>query len=108
MHPGLIGGIIGGLIGLAGGIFGTWCSIKKSRNTRTRRFVIKAATIVWIAVLIFAVLLLTIPKPYNHLLWIPYAILLPLGIIKMNKMQKRIEEAEDGETEKNLAEAGQS
>jgi len=28
----------------------------------------------------------------DHLLWIPYGILLPLGIIKMNKIQQELRE----------------
>lgn len=90
MDPGLIGGGIGGLIGLAGGVFGTWCSIRNTKNPRERSFTIRAATITWIAVLILIGSMFAIPRPYCHLLWIPYGILLPLGIIKMNRAQQRL------------------
>ncbi len=65
MDPGVIGGAIGGLIGLAGGIFGTWCSIRKTKTSKERSFIIKAATITWIAILIFLVLILTIPTTFS-------------------------------------------
>ncbi len=92
MNPGVIGGIIGGLLGVAGGIFGTWCAIKNTKNPKERSFMIKASAIAWIAIALFVVLLLTLPSPYRHLLWIPYAILLPLGIVKANKIQRKLRE----------------
>jgi len=38
-----------------------------------------------------------LPMPWRFLLWIPYGILLPLGIFFWNRKQQRIREEEDGE-----------
>ncbi len=85
MDAGLIGGIIGGVVGVAGGAFGTWNSIRKTDGPLERKFMIKASIATWIAVIVFIVLLLLLPRPYNFLMWIPYGIFLPLGIMKINK-----------------------
>ena len=46
---------------------------------------VKASVVAWVAITVFLLLLLLLPQPYNFLIWIPYGILLPLGIIKCNK-----------------------
>jgi hypothetical protein len=46
---------------------------------------IKASVIAWIAITVFLVLMFVVPNPYRLWLWVPYGILLPLGIIKLNK-----------------------
>ncbi|MFA5344576.1 MAG: hypothetical protein WC381_11535 [Kiritimatiellia bacterium] len=98
MNPGMIGGIIGGvvgsIIGLAGGIIGTYFSIKKTNSPRERAFTIRAAVVGWIAILLFLALLFTLPNPYRWFMWIPYGILLPLGIVYGNKTQQRIRQEE--------------
>ena len=94
---GWIGGIAGGLLGIAGGIIGTYCSIKNTNGPRERQFTIKASAVVWVAVTLFLILLLCLPRPYNTFLWIPYAILFPFSIKYWNKKQieiRRIESAE--------------
>jgi len=90
MHPGWIGAIAGGLLGLLGGVIGTYFSIKNTNGPRERAFMIKAGIGVWVGVLLFAGLLFALPSPYRYLLWIPYGILLPLGIIYVNRAQQRI------------------
>ena len=99
MHPGWIGAIAGCTIGLAGGIIGTYYSIKNTNGPRERAFMVKSATIAWVLGLVFIAVLLLVPSPYRFLAWIPYAILLPLGITYGNKIQQRIrrEEAEERE-----------
>ena len=94
MHPGLMGGIIGGVIGVAGGVFGTYCSIKKTNGPRERAFMIKASVIGWIALLVFLGLMFVLPYPYRWFLWIPFGLLLPLGIIVSNTKQQKIREEE--------------
>jgi len=93
MHP----GTIGGFGGLAGGIIGTYFSIKNTNGPRERAFMIKASVIGWIAILVFLVLMLTLPNPYRYFLWIPYGILLPWAIVTGNWKQQRIrvEESQD-------------
>lgn len=94
MNAGLMGGMIGGLIGLIGGIIGTYFSIKNTKGPRERAFMVKTSVVCWIAILVFLVLLLVLPNPYRWLLWIPYGILWPLGIIHWNKTQQRIRQEE--------------
>jgi Ca2+/Na+ antiporter len=91
---GWIGGIAGGLIGLAGGIVGTYFSIKNTNGPRERAFMIRSATLFWIAGLTFLGLLLFLPDPYRWLMWIPYSILFPLVIIFGNRRQQAIRQEE--------------
>lgn len=94
MHPGVIGGIIGGLAGLAGGIIGTYFSIKNTNGPRERAFMIKAGVVCWIAILLFLGLLFALPNPYRWFMWVPYGILLPLGIRYGNRKQQAIRREE--------------
>lgn len=91
---GWIGGIVGGILGLAGGIIGTLFSIKNTNGPLERSFMIKSAFVCWIAILIFLGLLLGLPNPYRFFMWIPYTILLPLGIIYGNRKQQAIRQQE--------------
>jgi hypothetical protein len=94
MNAGLIGGIAGGVIGLLGGIVGAYFSIKNTKSQRERAFVIKCCAICLIAIGAFCILGFTLPGPYRHLLWIPYSILLPSGIVAVNRRQQKIREME--------------
>ena len=97
MKSAWIGGIAGIVIGLAGGIIGTYLSIKNTNSPRERMFMIKFGIIAWIAVILFLSLMFILPNPYRFLLWIPYGILLPLGIIFCNRTQQRIRMEESGD-----------
>lgn len=90
MHPGLIGGIIGGVLGIIGGIIGSWASIKNTQSQRERRFVVTAVIISWVVILTFLTLFFVLPMQYRFYLWIPYSVLLPLGIITWNRKQARL------------------
>ena len=94
MHPGVIGGIVGSVVGLMGGIIGTYFSIKNTNSPEEKAFVIKAVAWGWIGVLLFLGGLFLLPKPYNFLLWIPYGVMLPYAIIKMNKKQSELRKNE--------------
>lgn len=94
MNSGLIGGILGCLIGFIGGAIGTAASIRNTSSPRERAFAIKASIIGWIAAITFIVLLLILPTPWRFALWIPYSILLPLGIITWNRNQQKIRNEE--------------
>lgn len=105
MHPGLIGGIAGGVIGLAGGLIGTYFSIKNTNSPVERRFMIHASVVIWIGGLLFLGLLIGLPSPYRWLLWIPWGILLPAGILYGNRRQQQIRREEsqkrsEGETKR--------
>jgi len=91
---GLIGGIIGGLGGLAGGVIGTYFSIRNTNGPRERNFVIKASAVCWVTCLVFLGLLHYLPAPHRWLLWVTYAILLPVSIRAWNKRQFAIRQEE--------------
>jgi hypothetical protein len=90
MDAGLIGGLIGGVLGIAGGAVGTYFSIKNTAGPRERVFMVQVAIVAWIGVTAFVLGLLMLPKPYNFLLWVPYGIAFPLGIIWSNRRQRNI------------------
>ena len=94
MTPGLVCGVIG----LLGGIVGTYFSIKNTAGPRERAFMIRVAVVAWIGITGFLIDLLMLPRPYNFLMWVPYAIALPLGIVWSNRRQRtiRAEEASSG------------
>jgi uncharacterized protein (DUF983 family) len=94
MHPGFIGGIIGCGIGLAGGILGTYCSIKNTNGPRERAFMIKASAVFWIVGIIFISLLLVLQSPYKWFLWLPYSIFLPISIHFANRRLTQIKQDE--------------
>jgi hypothetical protein len=93
-----IGAIGGGLGGAAGGIIGTYFSVRNTNGPRERAFVIRAAVVCWLAVLVFVALQFALPTPYRWLLWIPYAILLPISIRLWNKRQFSIRQEESQNT----------
>jgi hypothetical protein len=90
MDENLIGGIVGGVIGVLGGVVGTYFSIKNTAGPRERTFMIQVAVIAWLAVTVFLIGLLMLPRPFNFLLWVPYGIALPLGILWCNRRQRAI------------------
>ncbi len=89
------GGILGGIIGLLGGVVGTYFSIKNTNGPIEKSFMIKCATVGWIAIVVFLAFMFILPNPYRFLLWIPYGILLPFGIRYGNRKQQEIREYEN-------------
>ena len=58
---GWVGGILGAVIGILGGVVGTYFSIRNARPGSQRRFIIRAATAMWIVMVLFgAVILLAV------------------------------------------------
>ncbi len=96
MDAGIIGAIIGGVAGIFGGAIGTYFSIKNTNGPLERAFMVKASAIAWVAIIVFIVLLLILPKPYNYLMWIPYGIFLRWGIAKCNKKVAELRQHENG------------
>ena len=94
MSAGLVGAIIGCILGIGGGVIGTYFSINNAKGPMEKAFMVKASIVTWIAIILFLVLMFLLPNPYRHMLWIPYGILLPWGIIKMNKKIAKIRETE--------------
>ena len=88
-------GIAGCVIGAIGGIIGTWVFIHNTSGPRERVFTIKASAIGWAAGIVFLGLLFLLPNPWRFLLWVPYGILLALGIAYWNRTQERIRREEE-------------
>ncbi|HEX6732693.1 MAG TPA: hypothetical protein VF074_21925, partial [Pyrinomonadaceae bacterium] len=76
--------------GLAGGAVGTYASIKNTAGPRERKFMVRVSIVVWVVVLLFLVLLLSLPSPYRWFIWIPYGVLLPVAIVSLNRKQRAI------------------
>ena len=95
MDAGLIGGILGWVLGLGGGIVGTYFSIKNTKGPQEKAFMIKASIVAWAAISVFLLLMFLLPTPYRFWLWLPYGILLPLGIRTINKRIAEIRQKED-------------
>jgi len=95
MDAGIIGAIIGGIFGIGGGIIGTYCSITNTRGPLERAFMVRASVVAWIAISVFILLVLLLPNPYRFWMWLPYGVLLPLGIMKINRGVARIRALEN-------------
>jgi hypothetical protein len=91
---GWIGGVVGCGIGVAGGIVGTYFTLKNTNGPRERAFAIKASIVGWIFVVVFVAAMCLIPTWHKHLLWIPYTLLLLWGIRVWNRTQFRIRNEE--------------
>jgi hypothetical protein len=94
MDAGTVGGLVGSAIGVLGGALGTYFSIKNTSGPKERSFVVRAAVVAWLAVLALVAGLLLIPRPYNWFLWIPYGVLLAVGIRYWNRKQAEIRNQE--------------
>jgi uncharacterized membrane protein len=87
---GWIIGLVGGGLGILGGLVGTYFSIRNTSSPRERALMINASVLFWIALVPFLGLMIALPNPYRHLLWIPYCFLLQLGINSVNRKQQKI------------------
>jgi hypothetical protein len=93
MNPGLIGGIAGSFIGVAGGLIGTYFSIKNTNGPRERAFMIRSAIVCWVGVGVFLAAMFFVPQA-RLWIWLPYCILLPLGIRYGNQKRMAIRREE--------------
>lgn len=92
MEPGIIGGLIGSLVGIAGGLFGTYMSVKNTNSPAERAFMVRVAIVAWVVISVFIALFLLLPDPWRHLLWLPYGLLLPVSILWVNRRQAQFRE----------------
>ena len=84
---GLLGAVFGSVIGVAGGLFGTWMSIRSAPRGAQRNFIKKAAVLCWIGLLSFTTTTLLVPAPGKWLSWILYGPLLLWFIRYVNHSQ---------------------
>lgn len=94
MNMGVVAGVLGGVVGLLGGAMGTYFSIKNTLGPKERAFMVKASVACWVFVGLFVGVMLFLPKAYRFLLWIPYVIVLPIGVLYGNRTQQRIRREE--------------
>lgn len=93
---GLLGGILGSIGGILGGVFGTWCAVRNCAGPRERAYIVRVAVVGWLLVLGFVAALLLLPHPERMWLWLPYGILLSLGIVTVNRRQQQLRQEEAG------------
>jgi hypothetical protein len=93
MDTGLVGGVVGSLLGVAGGLAGTYFSIKNTNGPRERAFMIRAAIVCWVMLVALFIVMLLWPRA-RLWLWIPFFLLLPFGIRHLNKKQAAIRQEE--------------
>jgi hypothetical protein len=93
MNTVLIGGIAGSLIGAAGGLIGTYFSVKNTNGPRERAFMVRAAIVCWVGVSVLMAGVVLLPQA-RLWFWIPYCILLPVGIRYGNRKQTAIRRKE--------------
>ena len=97
---GWVGAGIGTLFGILGGVIGTYFTIKNTKGPRERAFAVQASIVCWVFILVFLAVMFAVmflvPTWHKHLLWIPYTILLILGIRIANKKFAEIRNEESG------------
>jgi len=89
-----IGGIGGAVIGLAGGVIGTWLSLRAAAGPRERAHILKIVILLALVGILFAILMWEIPSPWNSLLWVAFGLFLPLVVTLGNREQERIRNEE--------------
>jgi hypothetical protein len=97
---GWVGAVAGTLLGV-GGVIVTYFSIKNTNGPRERSFVVRCAAALWASVAALLIALYLTPMPYWFLVWLPYALFMPVMIRVGNRRQDMIrkEEAEEAGAE---------
>jgi type III secretory pathway component EscV len=90
MNPGIMGGIVGSAIGVAGGLVGTYFSIKNTKTSREHAFMVKASVVAWVFIAVFVLGMCLIPGFYKVYLAPIYVVALVVGILFGNKRQAQI------------------
>ncbi|HRR40088.1 MAG TPA: hypothetical protein P5244_02530 [Syntrophales bacterium] len=81
---------VGCTIGLLGAAIGSWASIHNTKGPRERAFVIRAVIYAWLLMIVIMLPFLYIGSAYFAFAWIPYTILMSVGISRWNKKQAQI------------------
>ena len=98
------GGVVGAVIGVAGGAYGSYCSIKNTNGPKERAFMVKVG---WWNLIFLAVLLglifgmgYALPQPYKLWAFLPMLLIVPalvIGIPIVNQRQAQIRAEESQE-----------
>ena len=88
-----IGGIIGSVLGILGGVVGTYFSIRNTNGPRERRFVIRAAIVVWFALGLTALAVFYLPT-LRAWAWVPICVMVIVGVPLWNRRQEMIRREE--------------
>jgi len=91
MHPGYIGAIIGVTVGVIGGLIGSYYSIKNTKGSLEKAFIKKFVLLFWISGVIYLVLLIYTPIPYNFLVMTCFFIIFPFIIRYVNNKLKKLQ-----------------
>ncbi|HEX9744628.1 MAG TPA: hypothetical protein VGB30_04295 [bacterium] len=51
----LAGGIMGTILGIAGGVLGTYAAIKNTKTPEERKYMVRAAASIWIALIVLII-----------------------------------------------------
>jgi peptidoglycan/LPS O-acetylase OafA/YrhL len=80
MYTGFMADMWLGMLLLVGGAVGTVCTVRRARGPRERNVLLWACIAAWIAAVSFIAGVMIIPRPFGVLLWLPYAVCVPLGV----------------------------
>ena len=94
MSIGVIGGIVGSALGLAGGLFGAYCSYKRAKGPRGRRFVVFGSLLLFSFIALFLALILLFPE-YRPWISLVYTIILVTAIRYINRREITIQREEE-------------
>lgn len=86
-------GLVGGIIGCLGGAIGTYFSIRNTKTAAERRFMVRASVWIWLGVTLYLVILFQVPPAWRWVIYIPYAILVPIAALYINRRQSALREA---------------
>lgn len=89
----LMGAVAGSVIGIAGGLLGTYFSIKNTYGPRERRLMILTALVIW-AILGAALAMAYAFPSLRPWMWAPIAITVLLVIPRVNRRQQEIRREE--------------
>jgi uncharacterized membrane protein YfcA len=88
-----IGSIAGSVLGILGGVVGTYFSIRNTNSRRERRFVVRVAILVWLALGMTALAVFYRPT-LRAWAWVPIGVMAVVGVPLGNRRQEMIRREE--------------
>ena len=80
MYTGFMADLWLAMLLLVGGTVGTVCTVQRARGSCERRLLLWICASLWLAAIVFVVGILSIPRPFGVLLWVPYGVGVPIGV----------------------------